>query len=425
MSRNIAVLSVTLLILFYTHRSVSSQDNPWINPDWNVPQTSLCPSEEDCSLYMRVEPDMTLYVVSKTTNQVAVVPPDGSEARIYNVAEQLQPYPQNLEPAVVPLHDRILLYRLNPFGMGIDILQVNRITGAMEQLVLEDISKIVSCSGYGDISRKSFFAIDSQHIVICSEEPVHHFNVHVVNVVSNTVEQTLRLGPDALDIGRTRPWIEMEVGLDGAIYFVPYADTASLMRIEIPEDAFNYLVSYDVMSQTYSLLPLPLDTLHTDDLHIWPVLIDSVGNKYIPYTGGTINNRKVDLFKLDVEGNILWHISNPPLPDGIRSIMLLDDGRFAISNFSVDVPSVFSEPIANASENQTTTDTTITLDGSVSLDNDGTISSYIWTLEGVEIATGAISEVSLSVGVHEIKLTVTDNDGLTGVDTIIITIQEP
>lgn len=215
-SRYFAIV-MTLLALFFSREAVSSQDNPWITPNWNVPQTTLCPSAEACPQYMWVEPDMTLYVVSMTTNQVAVVPPDGSQASVYDLTEQLQPYPQRLQPGIVPLQDRILLYRFNPFDMGIDILQVNRITGIMEQLVLEDVSKIVSCASFPHISRRSFFAIDSQYIVICSEGPDHHFNVHVVNIMSNTVEQTLRLGERNLEGASSRPWSEMEVGLDGHI----------------------------------------------------------------------------------------------------------------------------------------------------------------------------------------------------------------
>ena len=58
---------------------------------------------------------------------------------------------------------------------------------------------------------------------------------------------------------------------------------------------------------------------------------------------------------------------------------------------------------------------TVTLDGSASSDSDGTITSYVWTdYDGSEIATGETAQASLAMGIHDIKLTVTDNEGGTG-----------
>jgi chitodextrinase len=86
------------------------------------------------------------------------------------------------------------------------------------------------------------------------------------------------------------------------------------------------------------------------------------------------------------------------------------------------------EPTANAGPNQTVADAnangneTISLNGSLSSDSDGTILSYIWTEGGLQIATGVTPSVTLSVGIHNITLTVTDNDGKTNSDQVIITV---
>ncbi len=67
---------------------------------------------------------------------------------------------------------------------------------------------------------------------------------------------------------------------------------------------------------------------------------------------------------------------------------------------------------------------TTALDGTGSSDPDGTIASYVWTEDGNQIATGANPSLSLSVGTHNILLTVTDNDGATDSDDVVITVEE-
>ncbi|MHC5062191.1 MAG: InlB B-repeat-containing protein, partial [Planctomycetota bacterium] len=84
-------------------------------------------------------------------------------------------------------------------------------------------------------------------------------------------------------------------------------------------------------------------------------------------------------------------------------------------------------PVANAGQDQTITDSDgdgselVTLDGSGSADWDGTIESYAWTQGGTQIAAGVQPTVTLSTGQSIIALTVTDNDGATDTDTVIVT----
>ncbi len=85
-------------------------------------------------------------------------------------------------------------------------------------------------------------------------------------------------------------------------------------------------------------------------------------------------------------------------------------------------------PTANAGPDQTVTDSdnsgseSVTLDGTGSSDSDGSITSYVWTEGGSQIATGANPSVSFSVGTHNVTLTVTDNDGATDTDDVVITV---
>jgi parallel beta-helix repeat protein len=83
------------------------------------------------------------------------------------------------------------------------------------------------------------------------------------------------------------------------------------------------------------------------------------------------------------------------------------------------------EPTANAGPNQRVFDS-ITLDGSGSVDPDGSIVSYLWQLKyqgnsGYDrTATGVSPTVStLQPGFYDVTLTVTDNQGLTDTDAML------
>jgi len=90
-----------------------------------------------------------------------------------------------------------------------------------------------------------------------------------------------------------------------------------------------------------------------------------------------------------------------------------------------------SPPVADAGEDleiadsDTTGSETATLDGSASSDPDGVINNYTWAEEGYQIAIGETPQLNLPVGIHTIILTVTDDDGATDADTVIITINLP
>ncbi|HET7735704.1 MAG TPA: S8 family serine peptidase [Nocardioidaceae bacterium] len=66
-----------------------------------------------------------------------------------------------------------------------------------------------------------------------------------------------------------------------------------------------------------------------------------------------------------------------------------------------------------------------TLDGSASTDPDGTIVSYVWTLTTAPggTFTGATVPQSRPPGTYDYVLTVTDDDGATGVDTVRVTVK--
>ncbi len=86
-------------------------------------------------------------------------------------------------------------------------------------------------------------------------------------------------------------------------------------------------------------------------------------------------------------------------------------------------------PTANAGPDQTVCEE-VTLDGTQSEDTDGTIESYEWLLEHRNntafnnTSSGATPTMSsLEEGIYDVTLTVTDNDGLTDTDIMILTVE--
>jgi YD repeat-containing protein len=63
-----------------------------------------------------------------------------------------------------------------------------------------------------------------------------------------------------------------------------------------------------------------------------------------------------------------------------------------------------------------------TLDGTGSVDPDGTITAYQWTLGGSVVGTSALLKQSKPVGTFVYTLRVTDNGGLTASDQVVISV---
>ena len=91
-------------------------------------------------------------------------------------------------------------------------------------------------------------------------------------------------------------------------------------------------------------------------------------------------------------------------------------------------PSQNSAPVANAGTNITVQDADangvelVTLNGAASSDADGTVVSWLWAENGLQIASGASTAMNFSLGTHTVDLTVTDDQGATAVDTLIISV---
>lgn len=104
----------------------------------------------------------------------------------------------------------------------------------------------------------------------------------------------------------------------------------------------------------------------------------------------------------------------------------IGDSDIGNVNYAIDRINIFIEPVADAGPDIVRFETT-TLDGSGSYHDVGTITSYDWELNHTEnssfdtAATGETPTVSgLNPGIYNVRLTVTDDLGLTDVDSMIL-----
>ncbi|XOV77666.1 MAG: LamG-like jellyroll fold domain-containing protein [Aestuariibacter sp.] len=118
------------------------------------------------------------------------------------------------------------------------------------------------------------------------------------------------------------------------------------------------------------------------------------------------------------------------LDAGIHQIRtVIDSGGFNLNYMEITALTGNQPPIADAGPNQTIADSdgngveTVNLDASTSYDPDGEIVDVQWFEGDTLIANGLITTVGLEVGQHQIDLVVTDNEGLSGEHSILITIQ--
>lgn len=145
--------------------------------------------------------------------------------------------------------------------------------------------------------------------------------------------------------------------------------------------------------------------------------------------------------------SVLWSLNGTPLgtsltatptlPVGTHTIDLRitdDDGATDMDTVDITIlpqPTTNNPPVADAGPDRFVVDVqgdggeTIALNGSGSSDSDGTITTFQWTLDGSAIGSGSTIQTRLSVGIHVLQLTITDDDGASATDTVRITVRSP
>lgn len=103
-----------------------------------------------------------------------------------------------------------------------------------------------------------------------------------------------------------------------------------------------------------------------------------------------------------------------------------DRGARSTTTHTIEIgmPPMNRPPVANAGMDRTVNvGEAVSFDGSTSFDSDGTIATYDWTFGEGSMASGAMVTHTYNVqATFRVRLTVTDDMGLTGTDTATITV---
>lgn len=114
------------------------------------------------------------------------------------------------------------------------------------------------------------------------------------------------------------------------------------------------------------------------------------------------------------------------LPGGTHTVTLTvtDRGGASASDDMILTITPNFAPVANAGPDQTVSHVeTVYLDGTASFDPEGGALTYVWSLDGTQIATGATATVGpFAVGDHIVTLTVTDDIGKSATDSMIVSV---
>jgi len=148
----------------------------------------------------------------------------------------------------------------------------------------------------------------------------------------------------------------------------------------------------------------------------------------------------------DVIVSYQWREAGLPLASGAAPLVTLavgvhtidltvtDDAGATASDLVVvtveaGAPPANQPPVADAGADIAVVDVdssgseSVTLNGSGSVDPDGSIVGYEWSEAGIVLGSGVALTANFSPGAHVVQLQVTDDGGATGTDTLVVTVE--
>jgi hypothetical protein len=239
-----------------------------------------------------------------------------------------------------------------------------------------------------------------------------------VYIHDNTVVNTYTWGINSQGGSGTNVPLRIENNsVDSSGYLRPYVDQPS----GIINDIRNAPTRDNLLIWPHSVLVVTKPTLFTDSTMFW-IKTNSLGNRKNPAGIGLVDYEGT----MHKSGNFICGNVNQ---FGGGTPVVAVEGTIPVF-YSTTCNNGNTPPAANAGMNQTITLPTnsVTLTGE-GIDIDGTITAYTWTKVSGP-AQGTITSPSQSQttvtamvqGVYKFLLTVTDNDGATGKDTVQITV---
>jgi hypothetical protein len=173
--------------------------------------------------------------------------------------------------------------------------------------------------------------------------------------------------------------------------------------------------------------PLFITRINADEHQTQALTLESIDtdNDNVSYS---IDKEDADLFNLDpVNGTVTFKTAPDYDTKSSYSFFatLSDSFSSVTQKIIINIQEVNLPPIANAGADQTLLkDQSVTLDASNSNDPDGTIVSYEWKENDQILSTSStFSKNDFTLGSHPLILTVTDNEGASNSDSVILNIE--
>jgi hypothetical protein len=427
---------IAFLLCAITAYSSNAQGGMEENPNiqWSIPE-EFCLS--DCT---RARSTMSGDLIIARNRSFVYFANDGSDAVQYEFGSPLL---STVTSTFVPLDgNQIAVFETNSFTPSSGLYRVDLNTGQQNSIELPEYLQPCIGNDMGQFAHLNLSRIGNSSVVACT-----YRSVYVVDIVTGAVQELVTF-PDELSPSHPalRPWKSVIGGQDGSVYLLVSTRTVEYLIPGFSPDTtatdIFYVIYRSLNEPSWEAIPISMNDVASDGMNqdnggfLVLVAVDTSGNMYFQREWKSFpDEHHIEVTKLNHQGQVLWQITEQDLGANVRfheiimedTLLVFDD--VAQTFHSPLVSSEVTNPIPTAGPDQTLTDTDasssepVTLDGSASTDPDGTIVSYSWTENDVEIATGVTPTVELPVGEHTITLTVTDDDGLTASDTVVITVQ--
>ncbi|MCK4794705.1 MAG: DNRLRE domain-containing protein [Desulfobacteraceae bacterium] len=219
-------------------------------------------------------------------------------------------------------------------------------------------------------------------------------------------------------------------------YAKNYQSGAGNMFIGPEERAFLRIFSYFTID--FDALAMPIPVALSPSVEIYASALGSGQDISIYFTHSTSHTTTLSgaTVTLDIPDDGMQGLWLDPSTGNMLQTFTVNSSSqtLTIPDFHVDIALRIRgagsnwAPVADAGADQGVIDSDdngsedLILDGSGSCDPDGTITSYLWSEDGSQIAMGVKPAVSLAVGTHTIRLVVTDDKGATGTSDVEITV---